>query len=189
MSLPGLFMAMLLAIAPNDPVEFQLTGGAEVSGRVARDRAAGLDVSTNNGRIWVDLNLVQSANVAGRVLDREELSAEIEERLRYEVSRLPEVGRAPSPALAASASFLMPGGGQAMLGDWDDARALFFADVLVLGLGSYLYFVQEDRTAAVPLFALDLIFRSTSASQAYRASRRRRSLLKETDLSFPGNSR
>jgi len=76
-----------------------------------------------------------------------------------------------------------------MLGDWDDARALFFADVLVLGLGSYLYFVQEDRTAAVPLFALDLIFRSTSASQAYRASRRRRSLLKETDLSFPGNSR
>jgi hypothetical protein len=187
-SLYGLFMAILLAIAPNDPVEIQLLGGSQIAGRVARVRGTGLDVTTAQGSTWVNLDLIESARLGGRELTPQELREEIQIRLQYELERLPEVGTAPNPVLAGTASFLLPGGGQAMLGEWGDARALFFADLVLLGLGSYLWFVQEDRPAAVPLFALDLIFRSHSASQAYRISRRRRALLKESSSIFPGKS-
>ena len=186
MSLTGLVLATSLAIAPNEPVEIRLVGGVEIGGRVALIKAEGLEVATDDGRSFVPLQVVESATFQDRVVDQAGLSREIADRLEYELVRLPRNGDIPNPFLVSAASFVIPGAGEAMLGDWPQAKGLFVADLLVLGLGSYLWFVQDDRPAAVPLFGLDLIFRMTSASQVYRTSRRRRALSRESDENQTG---
>jgi hypothetical protein len=177
----GFLLALSLAIAPNESIDVRLVGGAEISGRVSRIQSDGVEVTTDVGRSFVSLQLVESVVLQARTLDQAGLSKEIADRLRYEVVRLPRDGHTSNPFLVSAASFVLPGAGEAMLGDWPQARGLFVADLLVLGLGSYLWFVQKDRPAAVPLFGLDLIFRMTSANQVFRSSSRRRALSRESD--------
>jgi hypothetical protein len=141
-----------------------------------------LVVTTSSGQRETATALVESAEINGVQLTPLELHQAIAERIRLETSTLPENTFAPPPLLSATGSFLLPGSGQAMLGDWPNARGYLAADVLLLGLGSYLMFVQKDRGAALPLFGLDLIFRTASAAEAYRASRRRRALLARREL-------
>lgn len=180
--------AVLLGIAPNEPIDLQLVGGKEISGRVASVRADGVDVATQEGRSFVATALVEQAQFTDRTVDQMGLRAEIAERLDYELLRLPTKGQVPNPYLVATSSFLVPGMGELILGDWPDAKGLFLADIVVLGLGGYLWFVQEDQGAAVPLFALDLIFRLTSSAQVFRKSSRQRSLLQESEaLKLPKN--
>lgn len=189
MSLAWLLVATSVSIMPNEAIQVRLLGGEELVGRVARVQADGFEVATDDGRRFVPLQVVESASFEDRVVDQDALAQEIADRLNYEVVRLPREGKIPNPFLVSTASFVMPGAGEAMLGDWPQAKGLFVADLLVLGLGSYLWFVQDDRPAAVPLFGLDLIFRMTSASQVYRTSRRRRALSRESDEIQTGNLR
>jgi hypothetical protein len=187
-SAPPVLWALLLAISPNERIDLQLVGGQEISGRVASVRSDGVDVATEEGRSFVPTTLVEEARFDDRTLNQTGLQAEIGDRITYELGRLPTKGPVPNPYLVATSSLLVPGMGEAFLGDWSSAKGLFIADLLVLGLGSYLWFVQDDRPAAVPLFGLDLIFRLTSSSQVYRKSRRLRSLSRESEILKSTNS-
>ena len=169
-----------LALTPNDPISIELVGGEEVSGRLARIEPEGLSVATPEGRIFVLLSVMASATVNGEELNVEQLRGEMHERIQWELQQLPEIARSPAPFVVGSASFALPGLGQAILGEWDDAGGYFLADMALLSLGAYLWLVQEDRAAALPVFALDLIFRTASASQAADSSRRRRALLEKS---------
>ena len=169
-----------LALTPNDPISIQLVGGEEVSGRLARIDPEGLSVATSEGRVFVLLSVAVSATVDEETLSVEQLREAMHERIQWELDQLPDISRGPPPLVVGSASFVLPGLGQAMLGEWDDARGFLLADVALLSLGTYLWLVQKDRAAALPVFALDLIFRSASASQAADSSRRRRALLEKS---------
>jgi hypothetical protein len=175
------WVAWMVAIAPNERIDLDLVGGDTVSGRVARIQSDGIDVATTEGRQFVPLSLVETAQIEGRDLHVDALRLEMDLRLSLELRRLPLEGKVVNPFLVTTASFLMPGAGEAILGDWADAKALFAADLVVLSLGSYLWFVQDDRPAAVPLFGLDLIFRLMSASTVHSNSRRRRALSRESE--------
>ena len=178
----GLWAVLLtaLALTPNDPITLQLIGGEEVSGRLARIDPDGLSIATSDGRVFVLLSVMESAMVEEEVLDVHELQNAMHERLQWELAQLPEITWSPPPLAVGTASFALPGLGQAVLGEWDEARGFLAADLLLLGLGSYLWFVQEDRAVAMPVFALDLIFRTASASQAWDSSRRRRALIEKS---------
>ena len=169
-----------LALTPNDPISIQLVGGEEVSGRLARIDPEGLSVATPEGRVFVLLSVMASATVNDEQLGVDQLRREMHERIQWELEQLPAIARTPAPFVVGSASLAVPGLGQAILGEWDDAGGYFLADLALLSLGTYLWLVQEDRGAALPVFALDLIFRTASASQAADSSRRRRALLKKS---------
>lgn len=184
---PLAWVVWLLAIAPNERIDLELVGGKTVSGRVARIQSDGIDIATTEGRQFVPLSLVEKAQIEGRDLHVDALRLEMDVRLNLELRRLPLQGKVVNPLLVTTASFLMPGAGEAILGDWSDAKALFAADLVVLGLGSYLWFIQDDRPAAIPLFGLDLIFRLMSASTVHSDSRRRRALSRESEAIGAGN--
>ena len=168
------------ALTPNDPVSLELVGGEVVEGRLARIDPDGLSIATSEGRVMVLLSIVERATVDSEQMDVHQLRRAMNERILLELEQLPEIKRSPHPLVVGSASFLVPGLGQAMLGEWDDAGSYFVADVVLVALGAYLWGIQEDRAAALPVFALDLIFRSASASQAADSSRRRRALMKKS---------
>ena len=178
-----------LTITPNEDISLDLIGGDTVTGRVATIRPDGLHVTTERGLIWVEASLVSQANFTDRQLAQADLVEEIGKRLEYELGRIEgRYALTPRPAVVAVASAVLPGAGQALLGQNKEAKGFIVADLVVLGLGSYLWFVQNDRGAAVPLFALDLIFRTSSATQAYRLSQRRRALREASQQIYSGIS-
>ena len=181
MTLVSLALSASLALAPNDPITLELLGGEEIQGRVARMESDGIHVATADGRVFVRLAVLSQAEIAGEWVSPDVLQRQLQDRISWELAQLPEIGAVPHPFSVATASFLIPGSGQAMLGEKSEARSFFIADLVLLGLGSYLWIVQDDRPAAVPLFALDLIFRSASSSQAFDSSRRRRALLEKSE--------
>ena len=187
----GWALALLanVAIVPNETVTVELLGGETVEGRVATIESHGLQLTTEKGLVWIESTLVAQANFEDRQLTQAALREEIRERLSYELQRIDgRYAATPRPLAAATASVVLPGAGQAMLGQNKEAKGFLVADVIVLSLGAYMWFVQKDRAAAVPLFALDLIFRSSSASQAYRLSQRRRALRDAAGMISPSIS-
>jgi len=178
-----------LGVAPNEAISVRLIGGETVEGRVAAVKSDGMQISTDRGVVWIESSLVSEAELSDRTLTQSELQIELRDRLEYELSRVDNnLVATPHPWVAASASLILPGLGQGILGQKQEAKGFLIADLAVLGLGSYLWFVQKDRGAAIPLFALDVIFRWSSSSQAYRLSQRRRALRAESQRISSGIS-
>jgi len=159
-----LWLLGVLALAPMDHVRIELADGLPVEGPVSAISAGTVVVHVGEGvQVPVLLENIAAVQVAGDTVDpalfREAAEAYLERRYG------PPDQAAPAPWVAAFASVLIPGGGQAMLGDWSGFAAYAIADMAVLSLGG-LFLSRSMLNGAVPCFALGLTFRFYSAGEA-----------------------
>ena len=153
-----------LALAPMDHARLDLVDGVRVEGPVSSISAGTVVIHVGEGvHVPVPLESIAAVQVAGESMDlalfREQAEAYLERRYG------PPGQPTPAPWAAALASVVIPGGGQALLGDWSGFAAYAIADVAVLSLGG-LFLSRNMLNGAVPCLALDLTFRFYSAGEA-----------------------
>ena len=153
-----------LALAPMDHARLDLADGVQVEGPVSAISAGAVVIHVGEGvHVEVRLQNIEAVELSGEPMDpavfREEAEA-------YFVRRYGPPGQAtPAPWAAALASVIIPGGGQALLGDWSGFAAYAIADVAILALAGLLL-SRGSSNGAVPCIALDLTFRFYSAGEA-----------------------
>lgn len=170
-------LSVLLALSPNDLVEIGLSNGDTIAGRLSSVQPGVLYISSPTGSVEVSLELVESAMVNDMQLSPIALEQEVDilwESMRDDLS---PTGSVPNPYWAAASSVVIPGAGQRMLGQDRAANSYLFADIALLTLGGWLLLHRQDYGNAAPLLALDIVFRAYSATEAYRDSRLRSSII------------
>ena len=169
-------LSILLALSPNDRVEIGLSNGDRITGRLSSVQPGVLYINSSNGSVEVSLELVDSAMVNDVELSSAELNHEVDLMWASTAVSLSPTGSVPNPYWAAASSVALPGTGQRMLGQDRAANSYLFADIALLTLGGWLLYRQDYGNAA-PLLALNIVFRAYSATEAYKDSRLRSSII------------
>jgi len=169
------------ALDTNDRLTLTLTGGESVSGWFVRaeEGAVMLSVPGMSDLTRVPLSLVEGARTNGLRTDLEVLRREVAEANAQWQAWLADPPPHPPSAVAAGASVVIPGAGQAMLGEWKEASGYVVADLVLLGVGALELNGEQRLSVLVPLVGVDLILRMTSASRAAIVAARRRRRLRE----------
>jgi hypothetical protein len=165
-----------LALAPMDHARLDLADGQRVEGPVSAISPGTVVIHVGEGvHVPVLLESIAAVQVAGVSMDPAMFQQEAEAYLERRYG--PPGQPAPAPWVAALASVVVPGGGQALLGDWRGFAAYAVADVVTLALGGLLL-SRGNFTGSVPCLALDLTFRFYSAGEARAeaVNRQRRNL-------------
>lgn len=167
----------MVALSPNDKVEVELTGGDTVTGRLSSAQPGVLFIHSAQGGLEVNLELVSSARINDVEISLNILHQESQDLWQTTSERLSPLGSLPNPYWAATASALLPGSGQRMLGQARAANSYFVADLVLVSLSSWLIFGRQDYGNALPLLGLDAVFRVYSSAEAYRDTRVRSALI------------
>jgi len=147
-----------------DHARLDLSDGARVEGPVSSISVGAVVIHVGEGiHVSVQLDSIAAVQVDGEAMEPGVFRGEAEAYLarRYGPPGQPT----PAPWMAALASAVVPGGGQALLGDWPGFVRYVVADAAVLSLGG-LFLSRDMIGSAVPCLALDLTFRFYSAGEA-----------------------
>jgi hypothetical protein len=175
--LSQILLPLLIALSPNDRVEMELTGGDTVTGSLSSAQPGVLFIHSAQGHLEVNLELVRSARINDVEISINALHQESEDLWQATSERLTPLGSLPNPYWAATASALLPGTGQRMLGQDRSANSYLVADLVLLSLSSWLIFGRQDYGNALPLLGLDTLFRIYSSAEAYKDTRVRSALI------------
>jgi len=162
-----------LALAPLDRAEVELADGSEVHGPVSAIRPGLLVIHVGDGvHVEVPLDDVISVRIDGEALSKGDLQAATSSYLNDRYG--PADQASPAPWAVATASILVPGGGQALLGDREGFRRYLVASAIADGLG-FFFWRRGLWPQTLSLLVLDSTFRFYSAGEAWaEASERQR---------------
>lgn len=164
------FASAALALVPGDLLELTLVGDVIVEGTFRSSNGVELILNVAGDPLAVDLALVQLATRDGLALDPAALQSEAQSWAAAQLTPGPTV----HPALAGTASALLPGSGHLMLRDWRTWAGYALIDATLLGLGSWYAFHEQAPKAATTFLALDAVFRVYAVREAVRDAQRRR---------------
>jgi hypothetical protein len=153
-----------LALAPMDHARLDLADGARVEGPVSAISPGTVVIHVGEGiHVPVPLEQITAAQVDGQSIDPAVFREEAETYLKRRYG--PPGQPTPAPWAVTLASWIIPGGGQALLGDWAGFAAYAISDGVVLSLGGLLL-SRGNSNGVLPCLALDLTFRFYSAGEA-----------------------
>jgi hypothetical protein len=169
------------ALDTNDRLELSLDGGEVVVGWFVRAEADAVVLSVRGLKrpTRVPLDIVAGIKQNGKSQPigdfRVELKAAHDAWLAWLVNPPPH----PPAVLAAAPSLVIPGAGQAMLGQWREAGGYLLGDLVVLGAGALELHGEQRLGVLLPLTGVALLLRVTSISDAARTAARRGQRLRE----------
>ena|GEM_PF-2126704 len=176
------------ALDTNDELTLVLDGGEEVRGWFIRGEArlVVLSVAGLSEPSRIPLDIIASAQKNGEAIAMPALEQEVadaHQRMRDWVANPPPH---PLPIAVISSSLIVPGAGQAILGQRRDAMGYLIADLVLLGAGAIELIGDQRLGVLVPLVSVDLILRLSSAGDAARTATRRRRKLREAQSILAG---
>jgi hypothetical protein len=164
------------ALSSNSRLELTLAGGESIDGWFVRADAKAVIVSTPGqlDTTRIPTGLVVSVRQNGERMALQVFLDELQDAHRSLTEWLADPPAHPPPAIVAAMSAIVPGTGQAALGEWGRGGGYLAADLTLLGLGGLEYATERRFGMLVSLAAIDLVIRAVSASDAARLSARRR---------------
>ena len=159
-----------LALVPGERLELTLVGDVVVSGTFRNSDGVELVLNVEGEPLAIDLALVQQARRDGLALDPEALRSEAQAWSQALIAPGPSV----HPALAGTASALLPGSGHLLLKDWKTWAGYALIDATLLGLGSWYALHEQAPRAATTFLVLDAVLRVYAVREAVRDAQRRR---------------
>ncbi len=170
------------ALDGNDRLELSLATGEVVRGWYydLRDEPGGgaTLVLTGGDRVQeVPVALVTGVRVDEEAVSLADFEAQLDairaERAAWAADPPPH----PPAGVVVALSAVWPGAGHAALGDWATFGKYSAVELLLIGATGYALSQRSGASLLLPVIALDLTFRTTSAADAARLTRRRRARL------------